>query len=143
MEKKIIRIINNIETAVYLCLLVLLTIVIVFSLLELAYTLMAGLVSGDFMQLSPKEILAFFDFFLLVLIGIELMETIKSYLETRRIQVEIVLILAIIAVARKIIVVDTEITGALMLMSIGVIIFSLTAGYYLIKKGNSLKIENK
>lgn len=143
MEKKIIRIINNIETAVYLCLLVLLTIVIVFSLLELAYTLIAGLISGDFMQLSPKEILAFFDFFLLVLIGIELMETIKSYLETRRIQVEIVLILAIIAVARKIIVVDTEITGPLMLMSIGVIIFSLTAGYYLIKKGNSLKIENK
>jgi uncharacterized membrane protein (DUF373 family) len=140
MEKKIIRIINNIETSVYLCLLLLLTVVIVFSLLELAYTLITGLISGDFMQLSPKEILAFFDFFLLVLIGIELMETIKSYLETKRIQVEIVLILAIIAIARKIIVIDTEITEPLVLMSIGVIIFSLTAGYYLIKKGNSLKI---
>jgi len=138
METRIIRIINNIETSVYLCLLVLLTVVIIFSLFELAYLLFTSLISGDFMLLNPGGILSFFDFFLLVLIGIELMETIKAYLETKRIQVEIVLILAIIAIARKIIIIDTQITEPLELMSIGVIIFALTAGYYLIKKGNSL-----
>ena len=46
----------------------------------------------------------FVGFFLLVLIGIELLETIKAYLLTNVIHVEIVLEVALIAIARKVII---------------------------------------
>ena len=44
--------------------------------------------------------------FLLVLIGVELLDTIKAYFRENAIHVEIVVLLAIIAVARKVILLD-------------------------------------
>ena len=44
--------------------------------------------------------------FLLVLIGIELLDTIKAYFRENTIHVEIVILLAIIAIARKVILLD-------------------------------------
>jgi uncharacterized membrane protein (DUF373 family) len=76
--------------------------------------------------------------FLLVLIGVELLDTIKAYFKENAIHVEIVVLLAVIAVARKVILLDpTEMTGfeyGFEMMGIGVIVVGLAAGYYLIKK---------
>ena len=76
--------------------------------------------------------------FLLVLIGVELLDTIKAYFRENTIHVEIVVLLAIIAVARKVILLDpAEMSGnefGFELMGIGVIVVGLAGGYYLIKK---------
>ena len=139
MEKKILKAITDIEMVIYLILMVILIAILIFATYELAFLIIEALFYDDTMlQLQTKGILAAFEFFLLILIGLELMETIKSFLENRKIQVEIVIILAIIAVARKIIIIDPMTITNDILLGIGVVIFALTAGYFFIKKADSL-----
>lgn len=142
MEKKFVKMITDIEMIIYLVLMIILIGILIFSTYELAYLIIIALFFDDsLLKLETRGILAAFEFFLLILIGLELMETIKSFLENRRIQVEIVIILAIIAVARKIIIIDPMVISNDVLFGIGVVIFALTAGYFFIKKADSLKQE--
>jgi uncharacterized membrane protein (DUF373 family) len=70
---------------------------------------------------------------LIVLIGIELLDTIKIYLKDDVVHVEIVILVAIIALARKIIVMDLDKYSYGMLIGMGVMLVALSLGYYLIK----------
>jgi len=144
MEKKVVKVITDVEVFIYLILMVILIGILIFSTYELAYLILISLFFDEtLLKLETKGILAAFEFFLLILIGLELMETIKSFLENRRIQVEIVIILAIIAVARKIIIIDPMTITNDVLFGIGVVVFALTAGYFFIKKADSLGKESK
>ena len=144
MDKKILKVITDIEMIIYLILMVILIAILIFSTYELAFLIINALFFDEtLLKLETKGILAAFEFFLLILIGLELMETIKSFLETKKIQVEIVIILAIIAVARKIIIIDPMTITNDVLFGIGVVVFALTAGYFFIKKADSLGSELK
>lgn len=144
MEKKVVKVITDVEVIIYMILMIILIAILIFSTYELAYLIISALFFDDtLLKLETKGILAAFEFFLLILIGLELMETIKSFLDNRKIQVEIVIILAIIAVARKIIVIDPMTVTNEVLLGIGVVVFALTAGYFFIKKADSLKETSK
>ncbi len=128
---------NRFERAIYYILIVLLALVIVFSVLELAWEVVNGIVLDSTYRLENHELLTIFGFFLLVLIGIELLDTIKAYIRKQEIHVEIIVLLAIIAVARKIILLDpygdipiSDIT----LGGMGVVVICLAGAYYLLKK---------
>jgi uncharacterized membrane protein (DUF373 family) len=71
---------------------------------------------------------------LLVLLGLELLETLKAYFSEHRVRVEVILIVAIIAVGRHIIQLDFEHASGAMLAGIGALTLALTGGYYLIKR---------
>lgn len=75
-----------------------------------------------------------FGFFLMVLIGLELLESIKAYLEEERVHAEIVLLVALVAVARKIIVLDYKDDTPEMVYGIAAIIISLSVGYFLVRR---------
>jgi len=64
------------------------------------------IVNESAFRLENHELLSFFGFFLLVLIGIEFLDTIKAYLRDSVIYVEIVILVAIIAISRKVILLD-------------------------------------
>ncbi len=131
---------NQFEKGVYYILIILLAGVIFFAVLELIWLLVEGLILDITYRLDNHEILNVFGFFLLILIGIELLDTIKAYITKHEIHVEVIVLLAIIAVARKIILLDplsAEVmsgTTELPLFGLGVIVIALSAGYYLIKK---------
>ena len=112
--------------------------VLIFALGELVFTLLASLTNPPVGLLENHELLNVLGIFLLVLIGIELLDTMMAYFRENAIHVEIVILLAIIAVARKVILIDPTGISAyeygFELMGIGVIVVGLTAGYYLIKK---------
>jgi uncharacterized membrane protein (DUF373 family) len=134
-----IEIINKIEKAIYAVLMVMLIIVLVAAMIDLAWILFADLtdISSPWL-LDTHEMLQVLGGFLLVLIGVELLDTIKAYFRENAIHVEIVVLLAIIAIARKVILLDpTTASGAdfgIELIGIGIIVVGLSAGYYLIKK---------
>jgi uncharacterized membrane protein (DUF373 family) len=90
--------------------------------------------------LESNEIITLLGFFLLVLIGVELLDTIKAYFKENSIHVEIVILLAIIAMSRKIILLDSKgmngLEFGIQLIGNGVIIICLAAGYYLLKKAD-------
>jgi uncharacterized membrane protein (DUF373 family) len=75
-----------------------------------------------------------FGFFMLILIGVELLETIRAYLNNHEVHVEIVLEVALIAVARKVVIIDVKEYPAVTLLAIAAIVLSLAGAYYLQKQ---------
>lgn len=126
--------IGKFEKVVYWALILMLGFVIVASLLELGWLVFTGIVIESAYRLENHELLSFFGFFLLVLIGIELLDTIKAYLRDNVIHVEIVILVAIIAISRKVILLDVPAPNDFSLVGYGVIIIALAGAYYLIKK---------
>lgn len=74
-----------------------------------------------------------FGLFLNVLIALEILENISAYLKKHVIQVELVIVTSLIAVARKIIILDLEKKTALDLIALAVAIFALSGSYWIIR----------
>lgn len=77
-----------------------------------------------------------FGLFLNVLIALEILENITAYLKKHVIQVELVIVTSLIAVARKIIILDFEKKTALDLIALGVAIFALSGSYWIVRNVN-------
>jgi uncharacterized membrane protein (DUF373 family) len=82
-----------------------------------------------------------FGVFLLVLIGIELLDTIKVYLRQNQVHVEVVILVAIIALARKIVVLEIEELPGEKIIGLGILIISLSVAYFLIKKAGLMVFD--
>ena len=126
--------IRKFERIMYIALIILLGGVILFSIVELVWILYVGIFRITEYRLDNLELIQVFGFFLLVVIGIELLDTLKAYLRENVIHVEIVILVAVIAIARKVIIIDVKEYSGLALVGIAAIILALSVGYYLIKK---------
>ena len=126
--------INRFERLVYMLLIALLIIVLVFALGEMFWSLWSSLTNSPVGLLENHELTSVLGTFLLVLIAVELLDTMKAYIEENVIHVEIVVLLAIIAIARKVILLDPSQTDGFELVGIGIIILGLAASYYLLRK---------
>jgi uncharacterized membrane protein (DUF373 family) len=133
-----IEIVNKFEKVIYAVLMALLMVVIVVSVIDLALILYKSWGATRLYMLETSVIIAILGAFLLVLICIELLDTIKAYFYENTIHVEIVILLAIIAISRKVILLDPSgmsgIEFGIEMMGIGVIVICLAAGYYFLKK---------
>ena len=146
-----IEIVNKFEKGIYAVLMVLLMVVIVVSVIDLALILYKSWGATRLYMLETSVIITILGAFLLVLICIELLDTIKAYFYENTIHVEIVILLAIIAISRKVILLDPSgmsgIEFGVEMMGIGVIVICLAAGYYFLKKAGistrSVKPEEK
>ena len=130
--------IRKFEKIMYVALIILLGGVVVFSIAELVWLLYEGLFISSMYRLENKELLNLFGFFLLVVIGIEILDTLKAYLRENVIHVEIVILVAVIAIARKVIILDPATSDGGLMAGMGVIVVGLGIAYYLIKKGNMI-----
>jgi len=108
--------------------------VVMLAALELIYLIAMDILSPPLLLLEIDELLDIFGYFLLILIGVELLETLRIYLKEHALNVQVVLLVAMIAIARKVIILDSSEIESLTLIGIGFIILSLAAGYYLVKK---------
>ena len=122
------------EKAVVMTLAALLAATILFSTLELAVTLFKDLASPPLLMLEMHELLDIFGLFLLVLLGIELLETMKAYLRENVVHVEVVMIVAIIAIARKVIILDIKELHGMVLIGLAALLAALAFGYVHIKR---------
>jgi len=116
-------------------LMVMMAIVLGLATIDLAWLIIKDIITYPYVILSVEDLLDIFGLFMLVLIGIELLETImKTYLTQGQPHYEVVLSVAIIAIARKVIILDLKEVSSLSLIGIASIIVALTAGYFLMKK---------
>ena len=70
----------------------------------------------------------------MVLVGLELLETIKIYFEKKIIPAEMVITVALIVMARKVIVVDINQVSATILYGIAAVVLALSVGFYILKR---------
>jgi uncharacterized membrane protein (DUF373 family) len=77
-----------------------------------------------------QGLLEIFGYFLLVLIGVELLETLKAYIRKDAIHVRVVLEVALIAMARKVIIEEPNAVPGLTLFGIAALILALGVAFY-------------
>jgi uncharacterized membrane protein (DUF373 family) len=131
------------EHIIVLSLITMMVIVVVLATVELGWIIIRDIVTPPIILLEIEELLEIFGFFLLVLIGIELLETIKAYLLTNVIHVEIVLEVALIAIARKVIILDINKYESLTLVGIAALIAAVALAYLVIKRHLKSLNENE
>jgi uncharacterized membrane protein (DUF373 family) len=103
---------------------------------ELAVIIVQRMLSAkpQLFLLDISEMLDIFGFFMMVLIGLELIESIKVYLVDESIHIEIICLVAIVAVARKVIILDVYKLPPVTLLGVAAIILALCIGYFFLKK---------
>jgi uncharacterized membrane protein (DUF373 family) len=122
------------ERVVIGSLVVMMMIVVLLSTVELGWLIVTDIITEPIILLEIDELLEIFGFFLLVLIGVELLDTIRSYLSQHIVHVEIVIEVAMIAVARKVIILDVKDLSGLTLVGIAAIIVALTVAYFTLRR---------
>lgn len=109
-------------------------VVVMLSVADLGWALIQDIVSPPRGLLNVDELLDLFGMFLLVLIGIELLETLQAYVRDREVRAEVIILVAIIALARKIITLDVKATASASLLGIAAMIVALGIAYSIIRR---------
>jgi len=121
------------ERVIAYTLLALMGIVVAAAAVEVGYEVIRGLVTPPGFFLGVSELLDVFGLFLMVMIGLELMTSIHMYLEDHTIHAEMMLLVAMTAVTRKIVILDATKLEPLTVFGLGFLVVSLAGGYYLIR----------
>jgi uncharacterized membrane protein (DUF373 family) len=79
---------------------------------------------------------------LVVVLGLELIETLKVYFHEHQVRVEVIMIVGLIAVGRHVIQVDFEHVEASKLVGLGALIVSLALGYFLVGRSSKSNAQN-
>jgi len=140
MKEKILRANEHFEYVIVVVLLMTLTVVVSLGTLGLLALIVTTLVErAQSLELADAKFTMpllheVFTGFLMILIGLELIKTIVMYLDDHVVHVEVVLSVAMIAIARHVIEMDLAHAPPLSLIGIGSVIFALAVGYYYFKK---------
>lgn len=129
-EDKVVQVIRTFEHGIVLALMGLLMVIVTLTTIDLAWLLVRDLRSIREMLLDVEEMLELFGFFLLVLVGMELLSTLKSYMYERVIHVEVVLEVALIALAQKVIILDTSRASGATMLGLSGLILALAAAFW-------------
>ena len=127
---------DRFERIITRALLVMMAGVVVLATVELAWILGKEMLAPPHILLEPHQLLELFGQFLLVLIGIELLHSMKIYVTHRVIHLEAVLIVALIAVARKVIVLEPKDLPEGTLLGIAAMSLALALSYYLVRRSH-------
>lgn len=123
-------------------LIVMMGVVLTLVVVDLGWIIGKDILESRFLLLSIDQLLEIFGLFLLVLIGLELLETVmRTYITQGQPHYEVVLTVAIIAVARKVIILDIKEVDAWVLIGIASLIMGLTVGYFFMKKSHAFDRE--
>jgi uncharacterized membrane protein (DUF373 family) len=126
--------VKKFERVVVVSLITMMVVVVFLSTIELGWIIIKDIFTPPIILLEITELLDIFGFFLLILIGVELLETIKAYLIEGVVHVEVVLMVALIAIARKVIILDMKELSPLALLGIASLILSIAVAYHLVKR---------
>ncbi len=139
-DERFLHLVEGIESLISKVLSVLMVLVTIVAVYDLGIFLVQELANEVLSPNSARfsEILfKIFGLFLNVLIALEILENITAYLKKHVIQVELVIVTSLIAVARKIIILDLSKTTGLDIIGLGVAILSLSVSYWVIRRVNS------
>lgn len=118
---------------------VLMVFVIFMGVADVVYVLYAKLTSPPYFLLSVEDLLHTFGAVMLVLIAVEIFINIRLYLGSNIIPVELVIATALMAVARKIVVLDLKLVSAEQIIGLALVTLALGISYWLVKHRNKPK----
>ena len=130
----VFRLLERFEEILSRALLLMMAAVVLLTTIELGWILVKDVLTPPVFLLEIDEILELFGLFLLVLIGIELMHSVKIFIKRREIHLEAMLVVALVAVARKVIVLEPKELAPEAVLGLAAMALALTIGYYLVRR---------
>jgi uncharacterized membrane protein (DUF373 family) len=124
------KLLKNVQKATVLALAGMLAAVVILSTIHLGVLIAQEIWAPPRFLIRVQGLLEVFGYFLLVLIGVELLETLKAYLKKDVIHVRVVLEVALIAMARKVIIEEPNTVPSLTLFGIAALILALGIAFY-------------
>lgn len=134
-EDRVVCFLDRVIRMVARALAVIMVLVIIWGVADVLYVLWRRLMAPPFMLLEISDIFATFGAFIAVLIAIEIYQNIVLYVSGHRDYrraAEIVLVTALMAIARKVIVLDFNEVAPEYVYGTAAVTFALVIGYYLI-----------
>jgi uncharacterized membrane protein (DUF373 family) len=124
------NLLTKVQHLVVTLLALMLIVVVLLSTAHLGYLIGQEIWKPPRFLIEVQGLLQIFGYFLLVLIGVELLETLKGYFKKDSNHVRVVLEVALIAIARKVVTEEPNTVSSLTLFAIAAIILALGIAYY-------------
>lgn len=112
----------------------LMVIVIIFGVIDVGWTIYQRFVAAPRFILTMGDVLATFGAFMVVLIAIEIFQNIVLYLRDDVIHVKIVLATALMAIARKVIILDYDELEPMYIAATGIVLIATGITYWFVHK---------
>lgn len=110
--------------------------VILVAILNLGVFILSTLFLESSDDAFSKTLFKIFGMFLNILIALEILQNLTAYLKKPMIQGELIIIISLIAVARKIIILDLEKTKQFDLIGLALAILTLSISYWILRHMN-------
>lgn len=135
-DENFMHVIEHIEVIVSKVLSILMVLVILVAIGDLVVFIVQELFTTPYAKFNTT-LFKIFGLFLNILIALEILENITAYLRKHVFQVELVIVTSLIAIARKIIILDLEKVTGIDIIGLGIAILSLSISYLIIRFSNS------
>jgi uncharacterized membrane protein (DUF373 family) len=119
----------------------LLIVVVALSTVDLGFLIAQDIWKPPRFLIPVQGLLEIFSLFLVILIGVELLETLKAYVKKDVIHVRLVLEVALIAMARKVIILEPNSVTAMTLFGMAAIISALGVAFYFERKAHREQLD--
>ncbi|WP_319547671.1 phosphate-starvation-inducible PsiE family protein [Desulfogranum marinum] len=137
LHRKDDRVLWALKKIIHLCLKalsLLMTIIIFLGVIDVAWMIYQKIIAPPAFVLSISDILATFGAFMVVLIAIEIFQNIILYLRDNVIHVKIVLATALMAIARKVIILDFDELSPMYVLGTAAVLLATGITYYVVHK---------
>ncbi len=131
-----LSIIERIEKYIVYILVFMLLLSVVLGTIELGRAILTGIIAAPFFLVEIHTLFESFALFLVIVIGLELLKSIKSYLVNGYINPAFVIEVAIIALGNKLITLDLKSSPPEFLWGMASILLGLSITYFILKKAN-------
>jgi uncharacterized membrane protein (DUF373 family) len=131
-----LNILKKIETILVAVILLMLSVILVLALIDIVHEIVRMVSQSPILVIDANNLMELFSLFLIIIIGLELLETVKAFLKDDVVHIELVILVAIIAIARKVIVWDFNKYDEWELIGLAIMVTSLSLSYYLLKKSD-------
>ncbi|APX91980.1 hypothetical protein BWR19_02900 [Halomonas sp. 1513] len=113
---------------------VLMVLVIIWGVLDVIYVLYSKFISPPVLLFEVSDIFVIFGAFMVVLIAVEIFINIRLYLGTNVLPIRLVIATALMAIARKVIILDISTITAQEMLAIAAIVLALGVTHWLVGK---------
>lgn len=138
-----LSIIKHIEKVIIATLVIILAIILLLSTADVAFSIGTEVLKSPTFLVEANNLMNIFSSILIVIIGLELLETIKAYLKEDVVHVELVVLVAIIALGRKVIIWDFNKYSINEMIGLSLLLVSLAVVYFLIRKTDAQHSSNR
>lgn len=130
------KLIGHIEKMLLIGILLVICSLLILAFIDIIYEIKLKILKPPRFIIDADGLMGLFSLLLVLLIGLELVETVKAYLKDDVVHVEFIILVAIIAIARKVIIWDFSKNETGELLSLSSMILALGITYFLIKKSD-------